>query len=248
MNNRQKEILKVLGQDQELSVSELSSRFGVSAVTIRADLGTLEREGLLRRVHGGAVLHSRDDIARRIGINYEHKISIAERAVAYVKRGETIFIEAGSANALFARQLAGMSGIQIVTSNVFITRQLKDSEVDVILLGGVYQHDSECLVGAVARLGLENLNFTKAFIGADGISENEGFTCSDMMRAEIAREAVRKSSESFVVSDSTKFGKVALTQICPISEIDHLITDHLIPQEFTTLLRNAGVSVDTGRD
>lgn len=247
MNERQKEILTLLGTDHEISVSELSSHFGVSGVTIRADLDTLEQEGLLRRVHGGAVLHSRDDIARRIGINYAHKISIAERAAAYVKRGETIFIEAGSANALFARQLAGMSGIQIVTSNVFITRQLKDSDVDVVLLGGVYQHDSECLVGAVARIGLEQLNFTKAFIGADGISSEEGFTCSDMMRAEIAREAVRKSAESFVVSDSTKFGKVALTQICRISEINHLITDHLIPQDFTTLLEEAGVSVDIGR-
>lgn len=248
MNERQKEILKLLGEDQELSVSELSSRFGVSGVTVRGDLDLLEREGFLKRVHGGAVLHRQDDIARRIGINYEHKISIAERAAGYIHEGETIFIEAGSANALLARQLLRRRDIQVVTNNVFITRQLKDSAVDVVLLGGVYQHDSECVVGSVARLGLQNLNFTKAFIGVDGIGMEAGFTCTDMMRAEIAREVVAKSRESFVVTDATKFGTVALSQICRLEEVDYLITDRTMPDTYRDPLRAAGVQVDTGKD
>ena len=246
MTERQKEILKLLGRHQELSVSDLSDHFGVSGVTVRGDLDHLQDEGFLRRVHGGAVLHGRDDIARRIGINYENKISIAERAAAYVRSGETVFIEAGSANALLARQLARRSGIQVVTNNVFITRQLKDTEVEVILLGGVYQHDSECVVGSLARIGMENLNFTKAFIGVDGVTAASGFTCSNMLRAEIAREAIARSSESFVVTDSTKFGKIALTQVCPLSGIDHIVTDADITREIRRELRNAGVTVDAG--
>ena len=244
MNERQREILELLGEDEAISVSALSNRFGVSGVTIRGDLDHLENQGLLKRVHGGAILHHEDDISRRIGINYARKLSIARRAAAYVSRGETIFIEAGSANALLARQLSPESGIQVVTSNVFITRQLKDSGVDVILLGGVYQHDSECVVGSLAKLGLESLHFSKAFIGADGINPSEGFTCTDMMRAEIAREAVRKATHSFVVSDSTKFGKVALSPICALEEITYVVTDSDIPPDQRRALEGAGVRVD----
>ena len=85
MNERQKTILRILGEDQELSVSDLSERFQVSGVTIRQDLEYLQDQGLLRRVHGGAVLHSSDEIAHRLGINYERKLAIAERAASYIK-------------------------------------------------------------------------------------------------------------------------------------------------------------------
>ncbi|MCK4515999.1 MAG: DeoR/GlpR transcriptional regulator, partial [Spirochaetaceae bacterium] len=176
MNERQKAILRILGEDGQLSVSELATRFDVSGVTIRQDLDHLQGQGLLRRIHGGAVLNSEEDILRRMGINYETKLAIAQKAASYVGSGDTIFIEAGSSNAILARELGRRTGIRIVTNNVFIARTLKDSELDVILLGGVYQHDSECVVGQLAKLGLETLNFTKVFIGVDGFTEEYGFT------------------------------------------------------------------------
>lgn len=187
MNERQKSILRILGQDGELTVSELAERFEVSGVTIRQDLDDLQDQGLLRRIHGGAVLNNEEDILRRMGINYETKLAIAQKAASYVASGDTIFIEAGSTNALLARQLADRSGIRIVTNNVFIARTLKDSVVDVALVGGVYQHDSECVVGTLAMAGLETLNFSKMFIGVDGFTEEHGFTCADMMRADVSR-------------------------------------------------------------
>ncbi len=232
MNDRQKSILRLLSQDRELSVSELTDRFKVSGVTIRQDLDYLQEEGLLRRVHGGAVLHSEEDIAHRLGVNFESKLAIAERAASFIHTGDTIFIEAGSANAILARQLCRRSGIRVVTNNLFIARTLKDSEVTVVLLGGVYQHESECVVGRLARLGIEEVNFSKAFIGVDGFTFEHGFTCSDMMRAEIAGSVVADSRETFVLTDSTKFGRTALTRICDTAQVRHIITDGGIPEEY----------------
>jgi DeoR/GlpR family transcriptional regulator of sugar metabolism len=244
MNERQKAILRILGEDGELTVSELATRFDVSGVTIRQDLDLLQGEGLLQRVHGGAVLNSDDDILRRIGINYETKLAIAQKAASYVVPGDTVFIEAGSANAILARELGRRKGVRVVTNNVFIARTLKDSELDVVLLGGVYQHDSECVVGQLARLGLETLHFTKVFIGVDGFTEQYGFTCADMMRAEVAEQAINKSPEVFVVTDSTKFGRIALVQICETSKATCVITDEGIGAEYRQILERAGVTVD----
>lgn len=248
MNNRHKSILGLLGQNQELSVTELSERFGVSGVTIRQDLDYLQEQGFLRRVHGGAVLNTKDDISRRISVNYEKKVSIAERAAGYVQSGETIYLEAGSSNALLARQLASRSDIQVVTSNLFIARTLRGSHVEVILVGGQYQHDSESIVGSLAKLGLQSLNFSKAFIGIDGCTESGGVTISNMMRAEIAATAIEKAPEVFIITDSSKFGNTALARLCAIDEVTHVITDSGLPKEYRRLFAGAGAVVDTGRD
>ena len=243
ITERQKTILQLLSKNQELTVTDLASQFQVSGVTIRQDLDQLQSQGLLRRVHGGAVLHSEDEISTRIGINYERKHAIAETALTFVGNNETIFIESGSVNAVFARLLKSRTDLTVVTNNLFVARTLKDSDVNVITLGGLYQHDSESLVGTVARMNIETLNFTRCFIGVDGFSSENGFTCSDMMRAEIASAAVARCPEVFVLTDSTKFGRIALTRICSPQEVHHLITDSHIPREYRAELEAKGVNV-----
>ncbi len=243
MNDRQAKILQMLGENEEISVNKLSAYFNVSAVTIRGDLDYLENRGLLKRVHGGAVLNNEDDIMRRIGVNFAVKTAIAAFAASMIAPNDIIFIDSGSANVLLARQLLKNSGAQVVTNNTFVARQLKGSPVEVILLGGVYQQDSECVVGSLAELGLGHLNFSKAFIGVDGITADHGFTCSNMMRADIARRAAKKAKTTYVLSDSTKIGKTSLCQICSLRDIDYLITDNLIKPEQKSELEAAGIEV-----
>jgi DeoR/GlpR family transcriptional regulator of sugar metabolism len=244
MTERQKNILRMLSRDQELAVTELAEQFQVSGVTIRQDLDQLQNQGLLRRVHGGAVLHSEDEISARLGINYERKHAIAERAYGFIRRGETIFLESGSAVALLARQLRHRSDLTVVTNNLFVARTLKDSDLTVITLGGLYQHDSESVVGPVARLGIAALNFTKCFIGVDGFTVESGFTCTDMMRAEIAAAAVQQCPEVFVLTDSTKFGRIALSRICTVPDVDHLVTDTHIPDDLRNELLGLGLEME----
>jgi len=244
MNDRQSKILGILSNGDQTSVNKLSLELSVSSVTIRQDLNYLEKEGLLKRVHGGAVLRGADDIPSRLGINFEKKIVVARRAVSLVEDGETIFIESGSINALFAKELLNRSGITVVTTNLFIARQLRKAKhVQVVLMGGIYQHESESVVGQLTKACIEQVNFGKAFIGIDGFSPEAGFTSKDMMRAEIAAQIIGRSREAIVLTDSSKFGHNQLRRICETEQIRCVITDRDVPQESRTFLEDRGVKV-----
>ena len=203
----------------------------------------MQKEGFIQRIHGGAILQSEDEISHRLSINFETKTAIAEKAAEMMSPGETIFIEAGSANALLARKLAERSDLTVITNNVFITRIFKNSRVNVLLLGGMFQHQSECVVGALALRGLESFNFSKVFLGVDGISTESGVTCSEMFRGEISSRAVENAQHVFVLSDSSKVGKTAMYKICGIDEIDCLITDNDIPVDAKAEFKSIGLQV-----
>ncbi len=235
--------MNYIASKHEIKVHELTELLGVSGVTIRQDLALLQEQGFIRRVHGGALIQSEDEISHRLSINYEAKKAIAEQAAKLVSTGETIFIEAGSVNALFARCLPDELSLSVITNNVFITRMLKESEMNVVLLGGIFQHQSECVVGTLAQMGLNTINFTKAFLGVDGISLENGITGSDMLRTEISSEVVKKSPQVFILSDSKKIGKTAMSKICNLSDVDYLITDSGIPEGVKEQLEKTGMTV-----
>lgn len=242
MNRRQRTIINSLSSDEKTTVSDLAGRFAVSAVTIRQDLNYLEEEGFLKRVHGGAVLQNADDISKRLVMNYEKKLAIARKAATFVSEDETILIESGSTNAILVKELESRASINIITTNVFIARELKKNDhANIILLGGSYQHESESLVGRLTKLCLDNVNFGKAFIGVDGYTSETGFTSADMMRAEISSLIVKRSQEVFVLTDSSKFNKVHLASLFYPEDITCLITDSGIPQREKTDLEQRGV-------
>lgn len=243
LNERQNKILDLLGKDDLTSVNGLASQLQVSAVTIRQDLNFLESEGLLRRVHGGAVLKDADDIANRLGIHYEKKLRIAKKVAGFVHDGETILIESGSANALLARELQ-RKNVTIITTNVYIARQFRRNEqARIIILGGFYQHESESLVGKITRACIDQVNFDKAFIGIDGYTATTGFTLRDLFRAEISSYIIRKSKEVFIVSDSSKFGRTELTSICSSCDIQHVATDSDLDKQYIEEFIQAGIDL-----
>jgi len=244
LNERQNSILNLLGHNDKVSVNELAKQLNVSSVTIRQDLNFMESEGLLRRIHGGAVLRDADDLANRLGINYEKKLKIARKVADYVNEGETILIESGSINALLAREIAKKRNVRIITTNVYIARQFrKNAEANVILLGGLYQHQSETLVGKITKVCIDQINYSKAFIGIDGYTNESGFTLRDLFRSEISSYIIKKSKEVFIVTDSSKFGKTELTNICYPADIQHVATDMDVDQGFINDLCKAGVNV-----
>jgi DeoR/GlpR family transcriptional regulator of sugar metabolism len=244
MNERQKKIIAMLVENANATVNMLSETLNVSGVTIRHDLNILENEGLLKRVHGGAVLRDADDIEIRLGVNFEVKQTIARTAAELVLPGETILIESGSINALLARELVMKENITLITSNVYIARQFRNNRhVHIILLGGIYQPVSESMVGKMARYTIDQVYFSKAFIGIDGYTRQAGFTSRDILRSEISAHIIEKCEDSFIVTDSSKFGKTALTTICHPSRVQHVITDSSLPAEYRITLEDDGVDV-----
>jgi len=244
LNERQNRILEILGLNNRTSVNELAASLKVSSVTIRQDLNHLESQGLLKRVHGAAVLKDGDDLDNRLARNYEKKLRIARKLAGTVQEGESILIESGSANVLLARELVKIKKVTIMTTNVYIARQFrKNPKANIVILGGIYQHDSETLVGKITRTCIDQINIHKAFIGIDGYTSEDGFTLRDMFRAEISSHIIQRAEEVYVVSDSSKFGLRGITNICQLKDIHHIATNKDLGPEFQEEFIKAGVDL-----
>lgn len=244
LNDRQLAILNRVVSLPKVNVAALSDEFSVSQVTIRQDLKLLEQNGMLKRFHGGAMPVSDDDIMKRLSINYDVKLNIAKKAASMVSNGETVMIESGSTNALLAMQLAKKSDVTIITNSTFISRYVRDmNNLKIILIGGDYQHESEVLVGPLTRLCLKEFHVDKVFIGVDGFSPNTGFTCINLMRAEVARAMADRANKVIIVTDSSKFDKVGVARQFKSDEVDIVVTDKDLPEKHLQVLKSFGIEV-----
>ena len=227
-------------------VSDLAVDLGVSEVTVRKSLDALERSGLVRRFHGEARAYDGDAIPFRMGLFYEQKRQIAQRAASFVCPGDTILIEAGSAAAMLAENIKEMRDLTVVTTNLFIARIFRGSKVRVELTGGVYQEESESLVGPLAVASIRELGFSKAFVGVSGYTPETGFTLNDFARAEVTRAILDRGAENHVLTNSSKFGLIHTSTVCSDLSLLHMvITDAGIPQAHRQALETAGVKVRT---
>ena len=242
MKQRHRRILDRVEEKGKVSIHELAQITGVSGVTIRKDLTELESLHYLGRAHGYAI--SLNDLSERVSSNFSTKETLAKRALLLLSEGDTLFIEAGSTNAHFAREI-GRSGLDVtvVTPCVYVANELKNCHQDVVLIGGVLQKRSECLVGPLTHLCINNINFNKAFIGIDGYNPDYGFTGRDIMRAENIRLAMEKRVQNFVIAESGKFGKLFPYNVAKHSDIDTVITDAGLMLNFETALLQQGVTV-----
>lgn len=237
MNERQTQIVKIVSENGKVSVSELSKETGVSVVTIRHDLTALEKAKYIRREHGFAVMEQEhEDTESQSLVNFSVKQALAQRALLLVEPNDTVFIEGGSTNAFLARLLANRRDITIVTMSVYIAHLLKESDCNVILLGGMLQKSNEALVGPITRAALQMVNFNKTFIGIDGYTPQTGFTGRDMMRADILNTAIDKCSCNVILTDSSKFGCVYLNAFGPIDKIHSLVTDSGLDEQYRVQL------------
>lgn len=246
MNERQLSILNMVANSPKINVASLSKEFGVSQVTIRQDLRTLESNGMLKRFHGGAMPVSDDDMMKRLSFNFDVKTAIAREAASLVNNGETVLIESGSTNVLLAVELAKKNDVTIITNSAFISRYVRGmNNIKIILLGGDYQHESEVLVGPLTRKCLKEFHVDKVFIGVDGFSPDTGFTCVNLMRAEVARAMADQADKVIVVTDSTKFNMIGVACQFKAEEVDIVITDTNITAKDLEILKSFNIEVRT---
>lgn len=231
-------------------VADLASEFHVSEVSIRKSLDELERQGVVRRFHGEARIYTGDDIPFRMHLHYAEKQEIAARAAALVEPGDTILLEAGSAIAMFAERIKDLQGLTVITPNLFIARLFRGSKVRVIVLGGVYQEESESLVGPSVCESIRSIGFSKAFIGVSGFTIAGGFMLNDIPRAEVTRAILERGAacraKTWILTDSSKFGVSHAATICSdLSLIAGVVTDPDIPDVCRRHLESSGLQVLT---
>lgn len=243
-SDRKKAILDLLADDSRLSVSDLAQKLGVSVVTIRTDLTTLEEEGFIVRTHGGAMPAFHPQILERMRQDKERKSAIAKIAAGKVQDGETIIISAGTTTALIARYLLGKRNVHIVTNNtLLLTYARPNPQLRVTLTGGEFRPSEEGLVGPLAMQSLDQVFVSKAFIGVDGASVKHGLTAHLVESADLVRKMAMQAQQVFAICDSSKFQKPGFARILPFDGVDGLITDSGLSAGFEKDLLEAGVCI-----
>ena len=243
--DRTNRILELLVKEKKLEVAEISGHLGVSQVTVRKDLDAMEAQGLITREHGFAVLSSTDDIKGRLAWHYEEKRKIACLAADLVKDGDTIMIESGSCCALLAKALTEIrKGVTIITNSAFIADYIRrESDFQIVLLGGIYQQDARVMVGPMVRQCAENFWVDRFFIGVDGWSARTGFTNQDQMRAQAVRDMARQADQVIVLTESDKFTRHGTVPLNLKDRVSTVITDRNIGEEIREGLYQLGIEV-----
>src|SRR5438552_5114020 len=213
-------VLELLAADGAVEVNDLATRFGTSAATVRRDLQLLEEQRMLSRTHGGAVtsavlyeLPLRYKAARHQG----EKQRIAVEAASRVEDRAIVGLTGGTTTTEVARRIVDRQGITVVTNALNIASELAiRTEVKLVVTGGTARAESYELVGPVAEQALERLNLDIAFVGVDGVAVQAGLTTHHEVEAHTNRTMIDRARRVVVVTDSSKLGRVAFAQMCPI--------------------------------
>lgn len=235
---RQERILEQVTLTGGARVSDLVELLGVSDMTIRRDIATLARKGLVARVHGGATAvsgRSADEpgFAAKSGLQTLEKAAIALAAAELVSPGDSVALSAGTTTYAVAGHLRRVPNLTVVTNSLPVAELLHASARDdltVILTGGV-RTPSDALVGPVAVSALRSLHVDWLFMGVHGFDARAGFTSPNLVESETNRALIAAARQVVVTADSTKWGVVGLSSMARLDEVDVLVTDDGLDHE-----------------
>ncbi|MEC4727221.1 DeoR family transcriptional regulator [Shewanella sp. D64] len=241
---RRHSIINILNEQGEVSVDELSTRFETSEVTIRKDLATLEKTGLLLRRYGGAVAIP-DEITQHFTAKIAaNKLSIAATAAKLIKDHNRIIIDSGSTTSGLIQQLNSKRGLLVMTNSLQLANAIHELENEPTLLmtGGTWDPHSESFQGQVAEHVLRSYNFDQLFIGADGIDLERGTTTFNELTG-LSKVMAEVSREVIVMLESDKVGRRIPNLELPWSKVSVLVTDDKLSAEAIESISNHGVRV-----
>jgi DeoR/GlpR family transcriptional regulator of sugar metabolism len=245
---RRTEMLRLLKHSGQVVVTEMSAHFDVSLDTIRRDLDAMAEQGLINRIHGGAVLA--DDLASsdtpfklRLEAQSNAKARIGKAAGALIANGETLIVNGGSTTLAFASSLAERQNLTIVTNNLSLPAVVPAQAVSALyLLGGEVRNEAHVTLGQVGFVGAQAINADTAVIGVGGVNAH-GCSTSLLAEANMMLQMIAASRRTIIVADSSKFGHRAFAEVVLLSQIDVLVTEAQPPEDLSAALEASGVSV-----
>lgn len=244
---RRNEIIDLISEQRTIKNSELMERFDISIETVRRDLEYLEQQGYLRRVYGGAVatasLSSEQEYAVRTQLRSKEKCAIAAEAAKLIEPEDSIYLGVGTTVQAMAPHVKNMGSITVFTNALRTAVELSDSaSCSVILPGGQLRAKDLTLSGFPAEENFAHFNVDKAFIGIGGLTESAA-TDFHIGEARIHRQLIRNARQSIILADSAKLGLRAVVNVCPLSDVDIVVTDSNAPRPIVKALEQAGVRV-----
>ena len=244
LDQRREEILQIIEEKGFVSLQELVGKLGASESTVRRDLEYLDGIGQIRRTRGGAAYtgESLMPFEERKGREATEKAKIGKAVAGLIEPGETILLDGGTTTLEVAKALVGKR-LQVVTNSLPIANLLaQQSSIELILIGGYLYPRTGVALGPMAEATLADLNVPRAIMSAGGITE-KGLFNSNSLLVECERRMIKAAEEVWVVADSSKFGRSALTFLCELSNVTRMIVDSGLSQAWRDVVENAGVEL-----
>ncbi len=252
MEERQDKIINLLMNQQSATVSELSELFDVSPVTIRSDLNQMAERGRIERTHGGARLageRTRQEYSftTQQRINAPEKQQIGRAAASLVQSGEAILLDASTTAFAVGQALkkrTDLYNVTVVTTGIWTALELLgSSHLDIVLTGGHVRTAAGSISGVIAHDVLGRFNFQKSFLGAWGITPQEGLMDSPLAEVDLKRTITSRSQELIAVVDGSKFGRTSLASFASLQKTTLIITGDSAPLDMIEELRAQDIDV-----
>ena len=207
-------ILETVNKNRNAELGELCELLNTSESTVRRDLSLLDKKGLLLKVRGGAiavadesVTAAEPNVEEKAGLFAAEKEAIARYAASLIEDGDFVYIDAGTTTEKMIEYIPSKS-VTFVTNAFINAKKLAQRGFKVIIISGEVKPATEAIIGSEAVAALMNYNFTKCFMGVNGISVKGGFSTPDKSESAVKRTAVSRSKEVYILGDHSKFGKI----------------------------------------
>lgn len=224
-------IIKAVNERASVTIAELAEMLDVSASTVKRDLIILANEGKIIKVRGGAMSRNESftsvekNVEEKASICTEEKMTIAKYAAELIENGDFVFLDAGTTTEKMIDYL-NVKDVTFVTNGFIHAKKLARKGYKVFITGGEIKASTEAIVGAECVLTLKNYNFTKCFMGTNGISLTAGFTTPDVNEARVKSAAIESSREVYVLADHSKFDEVSSATFAGLGKAI-IITDRI---------------------
>jgi DeoR/GlpR family transcriptional regulator of sugar metabolism len=247
---RREKTLSRLRASGRVTVSKEARLLGVSIATLRRDLDELEREGIVRKVRGGAVLAEVSRFETHFDIRMktaaDAKQEIARKAAETIKDDSAIYLDHSTTCVFLAREIARrlVRNLIVLTNSLVIPDELKESKhTEIILTGGVVEAEFRALSGRRVMDALGSLNLHQAFFSVGGLSVERGLMTQIPFIAELVPHLMRSAAQVNVLADSSKFAKIGAFQLAPLAAGLRIITDAGVPRDIRQALERLGVEL-----
>ena len=232
--DRRKRMGELVAQRQSMTMEQLCAYFGVSMNTIRSDVAYLVQTGAVQKIYGGVRTKEPRNVplfASRAGLAARQKQAIAARAESLIEDGDILFLDAGTTTMHLIDRLSPEKKVTVVTASLYVIRRAVEMEnVQLIVLPGAYSRRTNALCDVGTLEYLNRYQFTKAFMGVSGVSEDAQLNVSTYLEFEIKRTALARSQKKYLLADSGKFGSTGLMSYGALSDMTALITDPACPK------------------
>ena len=241
-------ILNYIQTHGSASIKELSILQNVSEATIRRDLDEMSQEGKLERTRGGAILLTEKSTSYEHAYNEKAKLMIDEKkaigkfAASYIEDGDTIFLDSGTTSLQVGLNLADKKNLTIITYDLFIaTSVILDDSSTLIVTGGIRRNDFGVLTGPMVQDFLRDIRVNKVFLTADSVDINFGISNAGFHEIDAKKQSIRAGRYIYLIVDHSKFGKVAMTRVCTLRDVDEIIVDDNLPLDTQAALSKENI-------